>query len=121
MRVRMTKVGRGWCSDQPYEINFSGLEALKNWIFNVDGVYEKYSLDGDYITTFCTRDDFCFAHVHTDNQYVSCFEIHQIETDEGILFSDGTYTARQRHCNPRIKQFFKECDEKLKAPKFNFV
>ena len=121
MRVRMTMVGRGWCRDQQLDKDFPSLEAFKNWIFNTDGVYEKWYSDGRNMTFFPLRDDLFCASIHTDNQYVSCIEIHQIETSDGILLSDGTYTDHQKHCSPVIRQFYAECDEKLKSPRFNFA
>ena len=119
MKVRMTMVGRGWCRDQQIDKYFSSLEDFKDWIFNIDGVYAKW--DESYRTYFPTREDFFCAHIHTNDQYVSGIEIHQIETDGGLLLSDGTYTAYQKHCSPVIRQFYAECEEKLKSPRFNFV
>jgi len=119
MKVRMENIGRGWYRNQPFDMNFTSLESFKDWIFSRDGVYDKW--DGTPRSFFPTREDTYSASIHVENEYVSMIEIHQIETDEGILLSDGTYTAGQKHCNPKIRQFYRECDEKLKESKFNFV
>ena len=47
--------------------------------------------------------------------------IHQIEDEDGILFSDGEYTNGLSHCADCIKKWMEELKKDIKSPKFNFV
>lgn len=47
--------------------------------------------------------------------------IHQIEDVKGIIFSDGTYTAGQKHWSKEVKEWLKHCKNRIENPKFNFV
>ena len=47
--------------------------------------------------------------------------IHQISNEKGILFSDGTYTAGQKHWNESVKAWLARCIERKKNPTFTFV
>lgn len=47
--------------------------------------------------------------------------IHQIEDEDGILFSDGEYTNNLDHCADCIKKWIEELKNDIKSPKFNFV
>ena len=48
--------------------------------------------------------------------------IKQIEEDHsGILFSDGTFTAGQKHCTKRLQEWLAECERRKKNPTFNFA
>ena len=47
--------------------------------------------------------------------------IHQIEDEDGILFSDGEYTNDLDHCADCITKWIEELKKDIKSPKFNFV
>lgn len=49
------------------------------------------------------------------------FWIHLIEDNDGILFSDGTYTAGQKFTHGDIQEWFDHCRERQEHPKFRFV
>lgn len=49
------------------------------------------------------------------------YKIHQIEDEDGIIFSDGQHTAGQRHIADCVKQWLDDLKQELEAPKFNFV
>ena len=49
------------------------------------------------------------------------FWIRQIECERGIIFSDGTFTSGQKHWSEAVKTWLTHCEERRKAPKFNFV
>ena len=49
------------------------------------------------------------------------YKIHQIEDDDGIIFSDGQYTAGQKHIADCVKRWLDEFKQELETPKFNFV
>lgn len=47
--------------------------------------------------------------------------IHQIDIGPGIEFSDGKFTTRQKHWSSAVKEWLIHCEERRKAPKFNFA
>ena len=49
------------------------------------------------------------------------YHIHQIEDNDGIIFSDGYYTARQTHVADCVKKWMNDLKIKLKTPTYNFV
>jgi hypothetical protein len=49
------------------------------------------------------------------------YSIHQIEDEDGIIFSDGKYTARQKHVADCVRKWMEEFKKHIKSPKFNFV
>lgn len=49
------------------------------------------------------------------------FWIKQIESEHGIIFSDGTFTAGQKHWSDSVKTWLCHCEERRKEPKFTFA
>ena len=47
--------------------------------------------------------------------------IHQIKSERGIVFSDGKYTSGQKHWSAEVKDWLRRCEERRKAPKFDFA
>ena len=95
---------------------FMSLEHLADWIFdqmkvNYSDKRWTYSL---YFPKCETRDRISYISV-TPEYGGSCLWIKLIEEDGlGIIFSDGTFTARQKYCTKRVKEW-------LAKPVFNFA
>ena len=47
--------------------------------------------------------------------------IHQIESFDGILFSDGVFTAGQKYWSVEIQDWLVHCEERRKNPRFSFA
>jgi hypothetical protein len=47
--------------------------------------------------------------------------IHEIDSESGIIFSSGKYTAGKDFCAEKVQEWFQKCEERKKHPKFNFV
>ena len=47
--------------------------------------------------------------------------IHLIETNSGIIFSEGEMTDKHRHWSEEVKKWLMQCEERKNKPKFNFV
>lgn len=47
--------------------------------------------------------------------------IHQIESERGIIFTDGRHTAGQKHWNQEVRDWLKHCKERQYSPKFVFA
>lgn len=47
--------------------------------------------------------------------------IHQIESNDGIIFSDGRFTSRQKHWSKSVQDWLIRCEQRRRQPKFNFA
>lgn len=60
------------------------------------------------------------CHNEEDRTFHS-YWIHQIESENGIIFSDGKYTKNEKFCSKKVEEWLVECDKKQKASKPKFV
>lgn len=99
--------------------NFENLDELQDWIFktaikNIEGTYEMSFPNEKYIYPirwWLGRDD-------------GTIMIRLIESNNGILFSEGTYTSNQKFIAKKILNWCIEMKEKCKNgfnPKYNFI
>lgn len=93
--------------------NIKDFETLKRWIlermhvknlikwinFNYDPIYISFQPEGPGMT------------IH----------IHQIEDEDGILYSDGEYTNNQSHIADCVKNWMISFKQELNAQTFNFI
>lgn len=102
------------------EKSFIALETLENWIF--DQMSQNYA-DNPHIMSFTNPKSpngpscISFTPAYGGENY----RIHQIETDMGIIFSDGTHTAGQKHWSKDVQNWLMHCEERRKNPTFTFV
>ncbi len=126
----MIKVGyeKYWCDfhRQSEEMNFSTLEELENWIFSQMEV--KYSDDGSHLMSFPTpvkveriRENGPWTIEFTPTTTGPTIWIHQIEDENGIIFSDGKLTCGLRHWSKAVQEWLIHCDKRQHNPQFNFV
>lgn len=54
------------------------------------------------------------------DNYYTVFWIHQIESQNGIVFSDGKFTRGEHFCAKSVEEWLNKCHEE-KNKKFNFV
>lgn len=92
---------------------FENLEHIEKWIYNKMHVSDlnkwiRFNHQPAYIT------------IQPEGAGMS-IHIHQIEDEDGILFSDGEHTNLQSHVADCVKKWMEAFKERLKAPKFNFV
>lgn len=109
-----------FCHKKGQTKTFSDLGELKNWIFGkmkqpYDTPYAMYFPDPRKKDQEPSSIDF--------QEYRGSMQvwIHQIQNENGIIFSDGTLTSGQKHWNDEIKNWLIECNEFKKKPTFNFV
>lgn len=50
-----------------------------------------------------------------------CTGFTKIDSESGIIFSSGKYTAGKDFCAEKVQEWFQKCEERKKHPKFNFV
>lgn len=102
---------------------FGGLGELEDWIF--DQMRVNYTSESG-------KDMLSFPKCDTRNRiheisvrpeyggYV--FWIKLIEDgDSGIIFSDGTFTAGQKHCTKSVREWMAGCEDRKNNPTFHFA
>lgn len=100
------------------ELYVFSLKELENWIFKkIDFDYTKK--ENRFKIFFPTEEPYTIAIDPAINHPL--IWIHKIETYSGIIFSDGKYTAGQKHWSKEIKEWLKHCKDRVETPKFNFV
>ena len=75
--------------------SFASLSELENWIF--DQMQQDYS-----------RNTWAIS-------------IHQIESSEGIIFSDGRRTAGRKYWTDEVQAWLTHCEQRRRVPQFNFA
>lgn len=102
---------------------FRDLEELADWIFNQMRV-DYTSEHGRNLLSFpkCDTND----RIYKISVRPECgsyeFWIKQIEDEySGIIFSDGTFTAGQKHCTKAVREWLTKCENRKKSPTFNFA
>lgn len=106
------------------ERTFRDLEELEEWIF---GQMERDCTDRCAMS-FPTPEAAEYIgetgpwRIKFKPQYGGpSFWIKEIMDNRGIIFSDGTFTAGQKHWSESVKSWLRHCEERRKAPKFDFV
>ena len=107
-----------------HEKSFSNLQEMENWIF--DQMQQDYTKGrGMYFHT--PKKD---QQIHGDGasriEFTPkfggpTFWIHMIEDYGGIIFSDGSFTAGQKHWSRDVQSWLEHCDVRQHTPKFNVV
>lgn len=102
------------------EKSFISLETLENWIF--DQMSQDYTGDSKAMSfprLASPNGPSCISFTPTCTGEKYC--IHQIENGIGIVFSDGTHTAGQKHWSKDIQTWLTHCEERRRNPTFNFI
>ena len=107
------------------EKSFYNLKEVENWIFGM----MKRDYSDDWAMHFPTQEKVNRLNEKgpweiefRPERGGASYWIHQMETNEGIIFTDGKYTARQRHWSQRVKEWIDHCEERRTAkPKFIFI
>ena len=101
---------------QHVEKTFNTLDDIENWIFN--------QMKNDY------HDGYLYMYFPVNGESHISFKpqtpgpeywIHEIDSPNGIEFTDGKYTCNQEHTSETIQHWFKHCAERQKKPTFKFA
>lgn len=102
---------------------FYSLDDLADWLFGmVNGKYDSfkiYFVNPDTVHTYNGK-------LHLDNSCISSSDDHwhywveQIERDGKIIYSTGKFTNGISYWNEDIKQWLRECRNRINNPQFNF-
>lgn len=107
------------------ELTCLDLEDLENWMF--DQMEQNYTVSENAMN-FPTPEVALRIGARTPwaiglkpKQDGETFLVRLIQSDQGIIFSDGTFTAGQKHWSTQVRDWLIHCEERRKAPQFNFV
>lgn len=105
--------------------SFSNLTELEEWIFNQ--MQQDYTGNAGTMS-FPTPEK--AKRINAEGPWRIEFRpkrgeediwIHQIETSDGIVFSDGKFTAKRKHWSVKIQEWLIHCEARRNNPPFNFV
>lgn len=102
---------------------FGGLGELADWIFAQMRV-DYTSESGKNMLSFPKCDTGSSIYeISVRPEYGGyVFWIKLIEDeDSGIIFSDGTFTAGQKHCTKAVREWLAGCEDRRKNPTFHFA
>lgn len=102
---------------------FQDLDALADWIFGQMSV-DYSGPQGSHTLSFpsCKDEQNIYRISMMPTATEQTLWIKLIEDDSrGILFSDGTFTAGQKHCVRDVKEWLAKCEERRKRPVFSFA
>lgn len=104
---------------------FDTFAELEKWIFDqMQQDYTGYKMTLRFPTSEiaqCFHDDGpCRIEIHPTPDGEQLW-IHQIETPEGIIFSDGRYTAGKKFWTQEVQTWLTHCEQRRLNPQFNFV
>lgn len=104
------------------EKSFYTLEEVADWMFGmVQGAYKGslYFMNPDKNHERDGKLYFSSSNIKSYDGNYSYF-IEQIERDGVIIYSCGTFTNKICYWNEEIKQWLRNCNERIKNPHFNF-
>ena len=120
--VRMIQYWNDYHKKEVME-HFKSLKELEDWIFGQMRV-DYSSEHGAGLLSFpkCDVKDRIYR-ISVRPEYGGCvYWIKQIEDDgSGIIFSDGTFTAGQKHCTKAVREWLAGCERRKRNPTFNFA
>jgi len=108
--------------DEAKRIKFNSLDEFADYIF--EGMEDDYT--GKYASDrirVITDERFPTLSYYTKSNSTSPpVTVHKIMNHNGdILYSDGTFTCKQRYIAKVIKNFFESLKNRCEKPTFNFT
>lgn len=105
--------------------SFASLSELENWIF--DQMQQDYSHNTSamsFPTPAAVRNILADGPWAIEFQPIrgeATISIHQIESNKGIIFSDGRRTAGRKYWTDEVQAWLTHCAQRRRDPQFNFA
>lgn len=122
--VYYEKYWNDYCRKQEVK-SFQSLEDVADWIFN--SMQRDYTGDS-FAISFPTpekaeriHDDAPWSIEFTPELGGPHFWVHKMMEAGKIIFTDGRMTANQKHWSQVVRDWCRSCEERRKAPKFDFA
>ena len=116
------KYEKYWCAfkRQIETRSFLDLEHLENWIFEQISDYSQLHFPTPEAAARI-RENGPWAIEFRSAKGEETVWIHQISSERGIIFTDGTFTNRQKHWSQNVQDWLRRCEKRRKNPCFDFV
>lgn len=103
--------------------NFFSLSGFEDWFFRLcKGDYKRDISIPDPDSTWFKPTELPYRLEVNANRTDGCtYWVHMIRNSNGIIFSDGRHTNRQKHWNDDAKNMCRRMLERRNNPKFDFV
>ena len=124
MRVMITAKIVKYYNDynqKAFDKMFENLDELADWIFDQMQLDYTKKPGCDFLTFPTNRFGKWYEISVRPNYGGYVYWIHEIDSESGIIFSSGKYTAGKDFCAEKVQEWFQKCEERKKHPKFNFV
>lgn len=124
LRVKYERYLNDYCRKDETK-SFADLTELENWMF--DQMQQDYAGDKGTMS-FPTPKK--LARIHADGPWgielrpvygEAQIWIHQIESNIGIIFTDGRFTSRRKYWTDEVQGWLVHCEQRRKNPQFNFA
>lgn len=122
--VYYEKYWNDFCRKQEAK-SFRSLEEVADWIFN--SMQRDYT--GDSVA-ICFPTPEKAERIHSEAPWSieftperggPCLWVHKMTEGGKIIFTDGKMTTGQRHWSNEVRNWCQSCEERRKAPKFDFA
>lgn len=119
LTVRMIQYWNDYHKKEQKE-QFENLDRLADWIFEQMRV--DYSSEyGRNLLCFPSEDQIHRISVQPEyGSYVYWIGLIQ-DSNSGIIFSDGTFTAGRKHCTRAVWDWLAKCERRKRNPQFDFA
>ena len=100
-----------------HAITFNSMNEFQDWMFNQMRISYKN-------TNFPTKKRDSDGYLQSIRITISSghsYYINLVETEEGIIFSDGKYTNNKQHISKLMSEFNEKCKKRANNPQFNFI
>ncbi len=109
---------------QPREKDFKSLEEISDWFFAM--MRCDYTGDDNYAISVPRERDGVYPKEPTIIRFRPSlvdpdYTIRKITDGDSIVYSDGTYTCRQKFWTDEVREWCRQCEERRKNPSFNFA
>ena len=108
-------------NQKAFDKTFENLDELADWIFDQMQLDYTKKPGCDFLTFPTDRFGKWYEISVRPNYGGYVYWLHEIDSESGIIFSSGKYTAGKDFCAEKVQEWFQKCEERKKHPKFNFV
>ena len=100
-----------------HQKTFASLSDIEEWVF---GQMQRDYRGDNLVMYFPQGDQPSRIEFHPVRGGAS-FWIYMIQSNDGIVFSDGKLTCGQKYASERVREWLKHCKERRDKPAFCFA
>ena len=101
-------------NQKAFDKTFENLDELADWIFDQMQLDYTKKPGCDFLTFPTDRFGKWYEISVRPNYGGYVYWIHEIDSESGIIFSSGKYTAGKDFCAEKVQEWFQKCEERKK-------